>query len=53
MNTIIAQLGTVLNKTAQKSINGGGRVVCVGTCINIHGGLPHCVPCGNEEPPKE
>jgi hypothetical protein len=58
MKKSILNLGEVLDKRALKSINGSGGRTCDGVRYCFTGnhnamGNPICVPCGEEEPPKE
>ncbi|WP_159439369.1 hypothetical protein [Tenacibaculum agarivorans] len=58
MNLNLKNLGKVLDKKAQKSINGSGGRTCDGRRYCYSGqhtasGNPICVPCGEEEPPKK
>lgn len=54
MNNTILNLGKVLSKTELKTIQ-GSRKTCSGDYCwsGVANGLPICVPCGEEEPPKK
>ncbi|SEC41278.1 hypothetical protein SAMN04489761_2923 [Tenacibaculum sp. MAR_2009_124] len=50
----IYNLGNALNKAQMKSINGSARSCNGDYCWSgVANGLPICVPCGEEEPPKK
>ena len=54
MNSDLKKLGKVLDKYAQKAINGSGRICMGDYCVSGYSnGFPICVPCGEKEPPKE
>ncbi|MFY7670719.1 hypothetical protein ACOSP6_06485 [Tenacibaculum sp. MEBiC06402] len=50
----LKNLGIVLDKKALKSINGSRKTCSGDLCLSGYSnGIPNCVPCGEEEPPKK
>jgi len=49
----VSNLGSVLNKTEQKSINGGGLVCCARSCDDNYctAWAPSYLLCPDQEPP--